>query len=112
MLFKKFQFYWEKESGALFIFRYEIYVAVEFLNNQFTDDQPKANTFSVDVLFFIFDWAKEFEKFILIILFDAHSWIYYWYDQFIVISLCNLLNQYHNVAKSIGELDGIGIQIE
>ena len=97
-----------KECWAFPIFRVEVNISIEFIDNQLADHQSQTYTVGIELLFFIFYASEHFKKFILILLFNSDAVVYDRQFDKIVGALFDI---YDNFAKSICKFERICYKI-
>ena len=99
----------ESKGGSFLPLWLEENLTVELLHQHFGYHKTQTDSFGVDLVLLVFNWAKHLKKFILVFLFDSHACVL---DRYLDLSGTLLLNHYLYLVVFIREFDSIRHQVE
>lgn len=83
---------------------HEVDVPVILGHDQLADDKSKTDAVSVYLALFVFEWAKQLEKFVLILDFDTFPIVHNWDPDLVIF---HFLNDNLDLSISVSKLDGV-----
>ena len=101
-----------EKSASLLKFRDKVNAAVEPLDNQLRNDQPKPNSLEVELLFLVLDGSKHLKEFLFILVPNAYARVRHRDPDGPSVDLHKLLDKDKNSPLFVGELQSIGVKVE